>query len=99
VKKATSPATLVNPFRVVPLTSAVSSAITVDSGDHVWNLAGLGLAMRSISSGDGVTTTVPIGSTPTIGGQSVVQWDKNRAGALFSAIENDEKPSGSALGP
>jgi LCP family protein required for cell wall assembly len=99
VKKSTSPATLVNPFRLVPLTSAVSAAITVDNSDHVWNLAGLGLAMRSISSGEGVTTTVPVGSTPNIGGQSVVQWDKNRASALFSAIENDEKPSGRALGP
>ncbi len=65
VKKATSPATLVNPFRVVPLTSAVTAAITVDESDHVWNLAGLGFAMRGISSGDGVTTTVPVGGTPT----------------------------------
>src|SRR5690348_7331379 len=47
VKKATSPATLVNPFRVIPLTSAVTAAITVDRSDHVWNLAGLALAMRS----------------------------------------------------
>jgi len=99
VKKATSPATLVNPFRVVPLTSAVTAAITVDESDHVWNLAGLGFAMRGISSGDGVTTTVPVGGTPTIGGQSVVQWDKNRAAALFTALENDEKPTGRALGP
>jgi LCP family protein required for cell wall assembly len=99
VKKATSPATLVNPLRVVPLTSAVTAAITVDQSDHVWNLAGLGLAMRGISSGDGVTTTVPVGSTPTVGGQSVVQWDKNRASALFTALKNDEKPTGRALGP
>ena len=99
VKKATSPATLVNPFRVVPLTSAVTAAITVDQSDHVWNLAGLGFAMRGISAGDGVTTTVPVGSTPTIGGQSVVQWDKNRASALFTALKNDEKPTGRALGP
>jgi LCP family protein required for cell wall assembly len=99
VKKATSPATLVNPFRVVPLTSAVTAAITVDQSDHVWNLAGLGFAMRGISSGEGVTTTVPIGGTPTIGGQSVVQWDKKRAAALFTALENDQKPTGRALGP
>ena len=99
VKKATSPATLVNPFRVVPLTSAVTAAITVDESDHVWNLAGLGFAMRGISSGEGVTTTVPVGGTPTVGGQSVVQWDKNRAAALFTALENDEKPTGRALGP
>jgi LCP family protein required for cell wall assembly len=99
VAKATSPATLANPFRLVPLTSAVAATITVDDGDHVWNLLGLGLSMRSISSGDGVTTTVPVSGTPTIGGQSVVQWDKNRASALFTALQNDEKPSGSALGP
>ena len=99
VKKSTSPATLVNPFRVVPLSNAVAAAITVDDGDHVWNLLGLGLGMRSISSGGGVTTTVPVGGTPTIGGQSVVQWDKARAGALFTALKNDSTPAGSALGP
>jgi LCP family protein required for cell wall assembly len=99
VKKATSPATLVNPFRVVPLTSAVSAAITVDNSDHVWNLLGLGLAMRSISAGDGVTTTVPVGATPTIGGQNVVQWNRDRSQALFTAIKNDKTPTGSALGP
>ena len=99
VKKATSPATLANPFRIVPLTSAVSAAITVDDSDHAWNLLGLGLAMRSISGGGGVTTTVPVGATPTIGGQSVVQWDKTRAPALFDALQNDQKPSGSELGP
>jgi LCP family protein required for cell wall assembly len=99
VAKSTSPATLANPFRIVPLTTAVSAAITVDDSDHSWNLLGLGLAMRSISGGDGVTTTVPVGGTPTIGGQSVVQWDKNRAPALFDALQNDRKPTGSELGP
>jgi hypothetical protein len=29
----------------------------------------------------------------------VVQWDKARAGALFTALKNDSTPSGSALGP
>ena len=99
VQRATDPTTLLNPFRVVPLTSAVSSAITVDENDHVWNLLGLGLAMRSVSAGEGVTTTVPIGGTPTIGGQSVVQWDKKRATALFDALANDRRPPESALGP
>jgi hypothetical protein len=77
----------------------VASAITVDNGDHVWNLLGLGLAMRSVSAGDAVTTTVPVGATPTIGGQSVVQWDRTRSQALFTAIKNDQKPTGVALGP
>jgi LCP family protein required for cell wall assembly len=99
VKKATDPTTLLNPIRMIPLTSAVAGAITVDENDHVWNLLGLGLAMRSLSSGQGVTTTVPVGGTPTIGGQSVVQWDKQRASALFGALADDEVPPKSALGP
>jgi LCP family protein required for cell wall assembly len=99
VKKATAPATLLNPLRVVPLTSAVSAAITVDDDDHVWDLAGLGLAMRSISAGQGVTTTVPVAGTPTRGGQSVVQWDSRRASALFEALQDDRTPPKNALGP
>lgn len=39
--KATSPLTLINPFRMVPLASAVTGTITVDDSDHIWNLAGL----------------------------------------------------------
>ena len=44
--KVTSPSMLLNPFRLVPLATQLSSAITVDPSDHVWNLAQLGLAMR-----------------------------------------------------
>ena len=82
---------------MVPLTSAAVRPITVDESDHVWNLAGLGLAMRG-SSGEGVTTTVPIGGTPTIGAV-VVQWDKKRATALFDALANDRGPPRPRLGP
>ncbi len=88
--KATSPAVLLNPFRIVPLATGLSGAITVDDGVHVWNLAGLGLAMRGL--GDGVSTTVPVRD-------GVVNWDKARAGALFGALAKDERPTGSALGP
>jgi hypothetical protein len=40
-----------------------------------------------------------VGSTPTIGGASVVRWNDSRSDALFTALKNDEKPTGSALGP
>jgi LCP family protein required for cell wall assembly len=88
--KVTSPTTLLNPFRVVPLATGLSSAITVDDGDHVWNLASLGLAMRGLK--DGVSTTVPVRD-------GVVNWDRQRAGALFQAIADDERPPANALGP
>ncbi|MDN5860476.1 MAG: LCP family protein, partial [Pseudonocardia sp.] len=71
--KVTSPATLLNPFRIVPLASQLSSVITVDSGDHVWNLAQLAFAMRGVSSG--ISTTVPVAD-------GEVHWDKKRASAL-----------------
>nr|WP_312858289.1 LCP family protein [Pseudonocardia pini] len=98
IAKATSPATLVNPFRVVPLADAMTGLITVDSSDHIWNIAQLGLAMRGVTNG-GVATTVPVGGTPTIGGQSVVRWDKTRASRLFESLQKDETPPESAHGP
>ncbi|WP_433291116.1 LCP family protein [Pseudonocardia sp. CA-142604] len=88
--KVTSPATLLNPFRIVPLATGLSGAITVDDSTHVWNLASLGLAMRGLS--DGVSTTVPVRD-------GVVNWDRQRASALFQAIADDERPPESALGP
>ncbi|MEJ3652103.1 LCP family protein [Actinomycetes bacterium KLBMP 9759] len=88
--KVVSPGTLLNPFRIVPLANGLSKAITVDSGDHVWHLAGLGLAMRGLSTG--ISTTVPVRD-------GEVNWDKNRASALFKALAEDQTPPKSALGP
>ncbi len=88
--KITSPVTLLNPFRMVPLATNLSSAIAVDDGDHVWNLVSLGFAMRGLS--DGITTTVPVRD-------NAVNWNRARAGALFDALANDERPPENALGP
>jgi LCP family protein required for cell wall assembly len=88
--KVTSPSVLLNPFRVVPLTTGLSGAITVDHSDHVWNLAQLALARRSLP--DGVSTTVPVRD-------GVVNWDKQRAAALFGALAKDQRPPQNALGP
>ena len=99
VSKATSPTTLINPFRLVPLGAALSGAITVDDGDHVWHLAGLGLAMRGLTGGEGITTTVPVASTGNVDGQSIVRWNRDRASTLFDALARDETPPKSALGP
>ena len=93
LKQVTSPLTLINPFKSVPLITGLSQAITVDSSDHLWNLAQLGLAMRGISSG--ISTTVPV--TPT--GSGTLNWDKKRASALFQSIANDQTPPKTALGP
>lgn len=95
--KATSVGTLVNPFRMVPMATGLAGAITVDDGDHLWNLLGLGLSMKGLSGGDGVTTTVPVGSLDNVGGQSVVRWDDAQAKALFGALATDQPPPASTI--
>ncbi|GAA2792841.1 LCP family protein [Saccharopolyspora taberi] len=91
VDKATGPATLFNPFRLVPLASGASKTFTVNTGDHLWHLASLGLAMGDLSGPNGVTTSVPFGRFgQDSNGQSVIIWDKERAAAMFDALAKDQ---------
>jgi LCP family protein required for cell wall assembly len=84
--KAASPATLLNPFRALPLATRTADALTVDNGDHLWNLAALGWHMR----GDLVTTTVPISGFENTDSGNVVVWDYDRAELFFGALAQDE---------
>jgi LCP family protein required for cell wall assembly len=88
--KATSPSTMFNPFRIIPLATGLSNSVAVDRTTHVWHLAQLGLAMRGLK--DGISTTVPVRD-------GVVNWDKTRSKALFDALAADERPPENALGP
>lgn len=54
--KATSPSTLLNPFRLFPLASSGVDALTVDDGTHMWDLARLAWNFSGA-----VTTTAPDG--------------------------------------
>ncbi|WP_344856702.1 LCP family protein [Amycolatopsis ultiminotia] len=88
VSQIASPGTLLNPFDFFPLLSSAPDALTMDSGDHVHNLAGLAIAMRGISDGGVTTTTVPLTSS------SAEHWDKSKSQQLFDALRNDtEVPS------
>ncbi|HVV09583.1 LCP family protein [Amycolatopsis sp.] len=78
-----SPGTLLNPFDLFPLLSSAPDALTMDSGDHVHNLAALAWDLRGISSGGVVTTTVPVTSG------SAENWDKTKTAQLFGALKND----------
>lgn len=81
--EVSSPATFLNPFDMIPLLTELPDALTVDEGDHLHHLAGLGFAMGGISDGGTVTTTVPV----TDG--SATQWDENKSQQLFEALKND----------
>lgn len=85
-EKVKSPATLLNPFRGVPLMFAATDSVSVGQDDHLHHLVSMGLNMS-----DAVNGTVPVGGTPTLPGVgSVVQWDKEKASALFDAIAKDQ---------
>ncbi len=93
VKKAASPGTLINPFTAVPLANSAAESVAVAPGTGPFDLLSLGLAMKN----NPVTTAVPIGSLPTIDGQSVVKWDTTRANQLFEALEADKPVPKSAI--
>jgi LCP family protein required for cell wall assembly len=88
--RAASPATFLNPIRLVPTLIDLPSALTVNSGDHVWNLAHLAWTLRGIGHGGVVTTHVPIaGSETTRAGNSLV-WNESQANAMFHALNHDQ---------
>jgi LCP family protein required for cell wall assembly len=90
IAKATSPGVLLNPVRIIPLASRAPQAVSVHDGDHVWHLARLGWAMRGLSSGGAVTTTVPIAGFGQLDdGSSAVLWDRDKAAQLFDALAQD----------
>jgi len=90
IDKATSPAVLLNPFRSVPLMLRGTDSVTVDDADHLHHLIRFPLAMRAVTGGNGIATTVPIaGSGSVPGAGSVVRWDRQHALDLFNALKED----------
>jgi anionic cell wall polymer biosynthesis LytR-Cps2A-Psr (LCP) family protein len=88
--RVASPATFLNPLRLLPMLVDLPNALTVDNGDHVWNLIHLAWTLRGISGDGVVTTSVPIaGSETTSAGNSLI-WDDSAAQQLFRALNHDQ---------
>jgi LCP family protein required for cell wall assembly len=85
LRRAASPAVFLNPLRWYPMAHAASGALTVNEGDHVWDLARLAWALR----GSMTTTTVPIGEFTGSNSGSVVVWNSDAASRLFAALASD----------
>ncbi len=91
MKKATSPGTMFNPFRSVPLAMNATSNFLVDDNDHLYDLVRMMWAMKGVSGGSGVTTTVPIGgSGSSASAGAYITWDKSKASKLFAALKSDQ---------
>jgi len=83
--RAGSPLVWLNPWRWYSVPRAALSALTVDSGAHVWSLAALGWGLH----GSTTTLTVPIGEFTVNEVGDVVVWDSAVSGALFDALRTD----------
>jgi len=84
--RVTSPVIWLNPWRWYSVPHAAANALTVDHGDHVWDLARLASALHSSP----VTLTVPIGEFANSDAGSVVVWDHEKAAGLFDALAADQ---------
>jgi len=85
LSRAASPAVWLNPWRWYAVPRAAADALTVDNGDHIWDLARLGWALH----GSKKAMTVPIGEFTTNDAGSVVVWDHDEAVKLFQALGSD----------
>ena len=83
--RASSPAVWLNPFRWYSVPRAAADALTVDQGDHFWDLARLGWALH----GSATSVTVPIGEFSSGDAGAVVVWNHDVAGKLFDALASD----------
>src|SRR5262249_33038433 len=91
--RAASPSVWLNPWRWYAVPHAAAAALTVEAGDHVWDLALLGWALR----GTATTLTVPIGDFTSNSAGSVVVWNHDVAGKLFDALAADSPVPAAAL--
>jgi LCP family protein required for cell wall assembly len=85
--RAASPSVWANPWRWASVPRGVVGALTVDQGDHVWDLARLGWAL----AGSSTMITVPVGKFTTNDSGDVVIWDHAAADALFDALAQDQR--------
>ena len=92
--RAVSPAIWLNPWRWYSVPHAAVGALTVDHGDHVWDLARLAWSLQASST----ELTVPIGEFTSTDSGSVVVWDHEKAAALFDALAADQPVPTTVLG-
>jgi LCP family protein required for cell wall assembly len=86
--RAATPAVWLNPWRWYSVPRAAADALTVDRGDHIWDLARLGWSLHESVA----TMTVPIGEFTDSDVGSVVVWDHAAAGRLFDTLADDQTP-------
>jgi anionic cell wall polymer biosynthesis LytR-Cps2A-Psr (LCP) family protein len=86
-KKGLSPATFLNPVRYWKLSNATADSLQLGEDTSFLNMVSLALAMRKVSTGKGLTLTVPVSDTSaSTSAGSAVLWDKDKAKKMFSDV-------------
>jgi LCP family protein required for cell wall assembly len=93
LRRVTNPAVWLNPWHWYSVPRAAVGALTVDKGDHVWDLARLGWALH----GHTTAMTIPIGEFTNSDVGSVVVWNHEAARELFDALASDAPVPAAAL--
>lgn len=88
--KISSPGTLLNPFKLIPVLTNAPDAVTVDEGDHLHNLPSLAFAIGGASDGSTLSTTVPLGGSERTDVGSVILWDEDKSTRMFEALRTDQ---------
>lgn len=87
IKKAATPATVVNPIRWWQLNQGAAQSLTTDQDTGLMSMVGLAGPGLAIGRGEGVAVMVPV-SNPnarTAAGSSML-WDKEKSQEMFSEI-------------
>ncbi len=89
MKKAASPANLLVPWRLKKLGESGAQGLAVDKDMSPITAAKVMWTLKKITT-NGQSVQVPIANPNyMVNGQSAVQWDHDKATALFTALKND----------
>ena len=92
MKKAVTPATVLNPVRYAGFTKAASKGVTIGRDTSMGHALGVFQALRAVGSGDAVSLLVPVetASYQTKNAGVAVKWNDKAAKELFSLIRQDK---------
>ncbi|WP_103503041.1 MULTISPECIES: LCP family protein [unclassified Streptomyces] len=89
--QVSSPATLLNPFKLYPVMGASLDSLIVDEEMSVFELGRMFLAMRGVQGSDGTQMNVPVADPGYATDKgSAVLWDMEAASRLFEELKNDD---------
>ncbi|WP_051426210.1 LCP family protein [Jiangella gansuensis] len=94
-----SSGTLTSPGKVNGIAGAIGQAARVDDELSAFGMVELGLSMNGLRANDMTFLTVPTDGTGMAGSQSIVVYDEERAGQLWTALTADDMDAFLAANP